>query len=78
MVVNDIKNIIHEGAKLSLKVHVVISDMAGQNQAVWRQLGIRAGRCSQVRGTTQHPCDRQRKLYVSPDPPHIFENLRDH
>ncbi|KAJ3659496.1 hypothetical protein Zmor_011182 [Zophobas morio] len=78
MVVNDIKNIIHEGEKLGLKVDVVISDMAGQNQAVLRQLGIRAGRYSPVRGATQHPCDPQRKLYVSPDPPHIFKNLRDH
>jgi hypothetical protein len=62
---------------MGLKVDAVISDMGGQNQAIWRLFNKHVGRCSKVKNYCPHPYDMSRNLYFHPDPPHIFKNLRD-
>ena len=63
---------------MGLYVDVVLSDMAEQNQGIWKLFDIHASRYSPIKGFSEHPRDNTRKLYFSPDPPHILKNLRDH
>lgn len=62
---------------LGLKIHVV-SDMAGGNMALWSRFGIHAGRHSKPSTSCVHPCDPARRLWFTPDVPHLLKNLRNH
>jgi hypothetical protein len=74
----DIDSLISKAEHMGLQVDGIISDMGGQNQAIWRLYNIHAGRHEVIKNSTPHPVDPSRKLYFHPDPPHIFKNLRGH
>lgn len=73
-----ITQIIRDSEKSGLTIDVVVSDMGGGNQALWKLFGIVAGRYSQTKTWYPHPCDAVRKLYFMPDVPHLLKNLRNH
>lgn len=64
--------------KLGISVHVVITDMGGGNQAVWKLFGIVVGKYSKPKISCAHPRDPNRQLFFMPDVPHLLKNLRNH
>jgi hypothetical protein len=69
--------IIKKAFTMGITIKAVVSDMRPQNRSVWRLFGITAGKYSQIKNYTPHPCDElsNQKLYISPDPVHIFKNI---
>ncbi|KAH6941201.1 hypothetical protein HPB50_014899 [Hyalomma asiaticum] len=63
---------------ISLKVDVVVTDMGGGNQAVWKLFGIIVGKHSKPKTWCPHPCDASRQLFFMADVPHLLKNLRSH
>ncbi|KAH8024199.1 hypothetical protein HPB51_022260 [Rhipicephalus microplus] len=47
---------------ISLKKDVVVTDMGGRNQAVWKLFGIIVGKHSKPKTSCPHPCDAFRQL----------------
>lgn len=76
---NALKNIISEiivkAENIGLKVICVISDMGSDNLILWRtwDIGYRNG---EIKCTIPHPARSQDKLYIMPDPVHVFKNIR--
>lgn len=70
--------IIKECEAISLKVDVVVTDMGGGNQALWKLFGIVVSRHSRPKTWCPHPCDEKRKLHFMADVPHLLKNLRGH
>lgn len=60
---------------IKITIRAVVSDMGGQNQALWRKLGIHAGKHSKIVNSIPHPCLLTEKLFFTPDPAHVFKNL---
>jgi hypothetical protein len=58
-----------------MTVRVVISDMGPQNRGIWGLLNIVANRHSDIRNYTPHPCLKNEKLFIMPDPVHLFKNI---
>ncbi|KAG0434403.1 hypothetical protein HPB47_019133, partial [Ixodes persulcatus] len=71
-------DIIKEAEKIGIKVDVMISDMGGNNQALWKVCGIVCGKHSRLRNSYNHPCGGGRQLFFMADTPHILKNLRNH
>jgi hypothetical protein len=69
--------IIKKAFTMGITIKAVVSDMGPQNRSVWRLFGITACKHSQIKNYTPHPCDElsNQKLYISPDPVHIFKNI---
>ncbi|KAG0429061.1 hypothetical protein HPB47_023997, partial [Ixodes persulcatus] len=63
---------------ISLKIDVVVTDMGGGNQGLWKLFGIVVGKHSKPKTSCPHPCDKTRKLHFMADVPHLFKNLRNH
>ncbi|KAH7964445.1 hypothetical protein HPB51_027317 [Rhipicephalus microplus] len=70
--------IIKACAAIYLKVDVVVTDMGGGNQAVWKLFGIIVGKHSKPKTSCPHPCDASRQLLFIADVPHLLKNLRSH
>ncbi|KAG8232011.1 hypothetical protein J437_LFUL011952 [Ladona fulva] len=64
--------------ELGLSIDTVVSDMGGQNQALWKECGIIGGKYTKTTNYCEHPCDVNRKLFFIPDTPHIMKSLRNH
>ncbi|KAG0417408.1 hypothetical protein HPB47_005650 [Ixodes persulcatus] len=71
-------DIIKEAEKIGIKVDVMISDMGGNNQALWKACDIVCGKHSRLRNSCNHPCGGGRQLFFMADTPHILKNLRNH
>jgi hypothetical protein len=56
---------------MGLKIDAVISDLGGQNQAIWRLFDIHGGRFLKVKNSCTHPYSYDTST------PHVFKNLRD-
>jgi hypothetical protein len=56
---------------MGLKIDAVISDLGGQNQAIWRLFDIHGGRFLKVKNSCTHPHSYDTST------PHVFKNLRD-
>jgi hypothetical protein len=57
------------------EIRVVISDMGPQNGEFWRLLNVVAGKHSEIKNYTLHPYIPEEKLFIMPDPIHIFKNV---
>lgn len=72
-----IENIIKAAENIGLRVHSVITDMGGINQAMWRSFSnIGVHRYSVIHNSIPHPVDCNRKLFFFADGPHLLKNLR--
>jgi hypothetical protein len=67
--------IIEKSHEIGFTVRVIISDMGPQNREIWRLLNIVANRHSDIRSYTPHPCLKNEKLFIMPDPVHLFKNI---
>lgn len=72
-----IKDIIAKSEEIGLKIVSIISDMGSSNQALWRNWNIQAKQHSEVRNSIPHPYDSTRKIYIVPDPVHLFKNMKN-
>jgi len=46
--------------------------MGSSNQALWRNWNIQAKQYSEVHNSIPHQYDSTRKIYIVPDPVHLF------
>jgi hypothetical protein len=67
--------IITKAHEIGLSIRVVISDMGPQNRGFWRLLNVVAGKHSEIKNYTLHPYIPEEKLFIMPDPVHIFKNV---
>ena len=67
-----VEDIIDKSSEIGLNIKVVTSDMDGSNQAFWSALGVRVSRNQRK----NYFLYEGKKIYVMPDPPHAFKNLR--
>lgn len=59
-----ILDIITACEKIGIRLHVVVTDMGGGNQALWELLfGIVVGKRSKPKTWCVHPCDPSRKIF---------------
>lgn len=70
-------DIISKTESLGLNVIALISDMGSSNRGLWKKWNITAGRHCKVSNFLSHPLDANRKLFVIPDVPHIFKNIKN-
>lgn len=70
--------IIEDVEKIGIIVDTILSDMGGNNQALWRACGIVCGKFSRLRNSCDHPCGGGRQLFFMADTPHILKNIRNH
>lgn len=75
---NVILDIIEKCEKISIYVDAVVSDMAGGNQALWKEFGIIVGKHCKASVSCPHPSDASRRLYFIADVAHLLKNLRNH
>ncbi|RLU24294.1 hypothetical protein DMN91_002382 [Ooceraea biroi] len=71
-----ISKIIVKAENIGLKVAAVISDMGSDNLSLWRAWNIGCHRNSEIRCSIPHPARPQDRLYIMPDPVHVFKNIR--
>lgn len=71
-----INDILHRAESIGLTVNSITSDMGSGNQALWKAFGITAGKYNRIVSYIPHPCDRNRKLYIIADVPHLLKNLK--
>lgn len=62
--------------KAGASIHGVVSDGASTNKRMWKKLGCCADR-GKVKNYFRHPLDKDRKVYMFSDTPHIFKNIRN-
>jgi hypothetical protein len=60
---------------VGVTVKSIISDMGPLNRAFWRLLNISANRHGKIVNFCPHPVNNQERLYIMPDPVHIFKNI---
>lgn len=72
-----IKDIIAKSEEIGLKIVSIVSDMGSCNQALWRNWNIQAKQHSEVCNFIPHPYDFTRKIYIVPDPVHLFKNMKN-
>ena len=60
--------------KIGLKVRILISDMGGMNQALWKRMGLSFSQ-REVKSSIENPFSPTRKLYFCADIPHLLKNL---
>ena len=60
--------------RIGLKVRIVISDMGGLNQALWKKLGLAFSKDS-VKASISNPFAQERKIFFCADIPHLLKNL---
>jgi len=70
-------DIISKTESIGLNVVALISDMGPGNQSLWRKWNITAGRHCKLSNFLPHPLDDNRKLFVIPDVPHLFKNIKN-
>lgn len=68
--------IIEEAKSINLNIMSVTSDMGSCNQALWKTLGITAGRHQIIKNSIENPIDSSKKLFFIADVPHLFKNLK--
>lgn len=71
-------DIIKEAEKIGIKVDVMISDMGGNNQALWKVCDIVCGKHTRLRNSCKPPRGGGRQLFFMADTPHILMYLRNH
>ncbi|XP_031335055.1 uncharacterized protein LOC116164931 [Photinus pyralis] len=67
--------IVRKSHDIGLTITTIISDIGPANRSFWRLLHITAGRHEKVKNYCAHPCDKNERLYVMPDPVHAFKNV---
>ncbi|CAI6353805.1 unnamed protein product [Macrosiphum euphorbiae] len=70
-------DIISKTESIGLNVVALISDMGPSNQSLWRKWNITAGRHCKLSNFLPLPLDDNRKLFVIPDVPHLFKNIKN-
>lgn len=65
-------DLLKKGFNIGLMIRVLMTDMG--NRGVWRALGIDVGPNSS-RASVPHPADPSMRLWVSPDPVHVWKNI---
>lgn len=70
-------DLISKCESIGLNVVALISDMGLSNQSLWRKWNITARRHCKVSNYIHHPLDNTRKLFIVPDVPHIFKNIKN-
>lgn len=70
-------DLISKCESIGLNVVALISDMGLSNQSLWRKWNITAGRHCKVSNYIHRPLDNTRKLFIVPDVPHIFKNIKN-
>ena len=66
--------VIRELESIGFRVLIVVCDMAGSNQSVWKSLGIEFHK-EPVRSFISNPFSPDRNIYFCPDIPHLLKNL---
>lgn len=74
-VLKKVINYIKQADSVGVTVKIIISDMGPLNRAFWRLLHIYANRHERIVNSCPHPLHTQERLYIMPDPPHVFKNL---
>jgi hypothetical protein len=59
-----------------INVRAVVSDMGSSNRAMWKVVGVAAGRDS-VKSSIVHPFFQEQDLYFLADVPHLLKNVRN-
>jgi hypothetical protein len=70
-----VASILKKCTEIGLTVKVFISDMGGQNRALWRLWNINATKHGNVINFCANPSNEHEKLFVMPDPVHVFKNI---
>jgi len=70
-------DIISKTESIGLNVVALISDMGPSNQSLWRKWNTTAGRHCKLSNFLPHPLDDNSKLFVIPDVPHLFKNIKN-
>lgn len=66
--------IILKSESIGLKVMAISSDMGPSNQKHWN---VTVGKHQELSNFICHPIDNNRKLYIIPDVPHLFKNIKN-
>lgn len=72
-----IVDIITKVKNIGLNIVALKSNMGLSNQSLWRKWNITARRHCTVSNYLPHPLDDARKLFVIPDVPHTFKNIKN-
>ena len=74
----EIIKVITLAENIGLRVHNVTSDMSGPNQGLWSEFDIYVKNWSatDINNSVEHPCDKNRKLYFTPDVPHALKSIK--
>ena len=62
--------------RTSLRIHLLISDMASFNVSAWSEFGIMSCR-NQITASNDHPSEYARKLFAIPDVEHLIKSIRN-
>lgn len=60
---------------VGVTIKTIISDMGPLNRGFWKLLHITANRHEKIVNFCPHPLNNQERLYIMPDPVHVFKNL---
>ncbi|KAB0804614.1 hypothetical protein PPYR_01584 [Photinus pyralis] len=71
-----IMEILKRAEELKLNILSVTSDMGASNQALWKALGVMAGRHSETKCKIPHPINNNEYVYMFADAPHLFKNIK--
>jgi len=72
-----VTNIISISELIGLIIIALVSDMGSSNQKLWKNWNITAGRYGEISKFLAHPLDFTRKIYIIPDVPHLFKNIKN-
>jgi len=72
-----VTNIISISESIGLSIIALVSDMGSSNQKLWKKWNITAGRHGEISNFLPHPLDFTRKIYIIPDVPHLFKNIKN-
>lgn len=71
-----INEIFKKTSELGVNILSITSDMGACNQALWRTLGIMAGRHRTIKNSVENPLDSKKKVFFIADVPHLFKNVK--
>lgn len=59
-----------------VKVHGVITDAGGPNRGFWKEVRV-SGKLDETKSYFTHPLDKERKVFVFSDTPHLIKTVRN-
>lgn len=68
--------ILEEAKNININIVCITSDMGSCNQALWKTLGITAGRHQLIQNAIVNPTDSSKKIFFIADVPHLFKNIK--